>query len=265
MADIFKGILIGSHIIYLISMRLNGKVAIVTGSSRGIGQAIALRLAKEGARVVVNSRKLDGTEETVNLIKKAGGTAVGIAADVSDAKQVQSLVSQAVKRFGRLDIMVNNAGVADEAPLTKMTTEEWNSMIAVDLTGVFLGVQAAAKAMKNGGAIVNTSSIAALVGFPQTAHYSAAKGGVRSLTQEAAVELGPKIRVNAVAPGIIDTEMTKSIKEDPAQLKAMMGRITLKRLGKPEDIANAVAFLASDEASYITGQLLIVDGGWMVD
>jgi NAD(P)-dependent dehydrogenase (short-subunit alcohol dehydrogenase family) len=246
-------------------MLLKEKVAIVTGSGRGIGRAIAIRFAKEGAKVVVNARKPEGTEETVGLIKKAGGTAIGIAADVSDAKQVQSLVSQTVKKFGRLDVMVNNAGIVEEVPIREMTAEQWNSMIAVDLTGVFLGIQTAAKAMKNGGVIISISSIAALMGFPQLAHYSAAKGGVLSMTQEAAVELAPKIRVNAIAPGIIDTDMTKALKENPAQLNAMLARISLKRLGRPEDVASAAAFLASNESAYITGQFIVVDGGWMVD
>jgi len=247
-------------------MRLDGKVAIITGSSRGIGQGIALRFAKEGARVVVNGRSEDSMKETLELIKKAGGTAIGIAADVSDQTQVKRLVAEAVKKFGRLDIMVNNAGIVDFAPLTEMTAEAWSKMITVDLTGVFYGIQEAAKAMKKGGAIINTSSIAALMGFNGLAHYCAAKGGVLSLTQEAALELGAKkIRVNAIAPGIIETDMTKTIKDDPAQLKGMMARIPLKRLGQPADIAGAALFLASDDSSYVTGQLIVVDGGWMVD
>lgn len=247
-------------------MRLDGKVAIITGSSRGIGQAIALRFAKEGAKVVVNSRKIEATEETVNAIKGAGGTAVGMAADVSDSKQVKNLVAQTVKKFGRLDVMVNNAGIVDTAPLTGMTAETWNRMIAVDLTGVFFGVQEAAKAMKKGGAIINTSSIAALMGFNGLAHYCAAKGGVLSLTQEAALELAAKgIRVNAIAPGIIRTEMTKDLDKNPELRKQMLGRIPLRRFGESDDVAGAALFLASDDSSYVTGQLIIVDGGWMID
>ncbi|MEM5814428.1 MAG: SDR family NAD(P)-dependent oxidoreductase [Candidatus Aenigmatarchaeota archaeon] len=247
-------------------MRLEGKVAVITGSSRGIGQGIALRFAKEGARVVVNGRSEDGMKETLELIKKAGGTAIGVAADVSDQLQVKRLVAQAVKKFGRLDIMVNNAGIVDEAPLTEMTADTWNKMIAVDLTGVFYGMQEAAKAMKKGGAIINISSIAALMGFNGLAHYCAAKGGVLSLTQEAAVELAPKgIRVNAIAPGVIETEMTKGLKENPEQMKNMLARIPLRRLGQPADIAGAALFLASEDSSYVTGQLIVADGGWMVD
>jgi len=247
-------------------MRLDGKVAIVTGSSRGIGQGIALRFAKEGAKVIVNARKEADMQETLDAIKKTGGNAIGIVADVSDAAQVKTLVAAAVKKFGRLDIMVNNAGIADSEPITEMKPEEWSRMISVDLTGTFYGIEEAAKAMKKGGAIINMCSIAALMGFAGTAHYAAAKGGVHSLTEEAAVELASKnIRVNAIAPGIIDTEMTKAIKDSPEQLKGMLARIPLKRLGKPADIAGAALFLASDDASYVTGQLIVVDGGWMVD
>jgi NAD(P)-dependent dehydrogenase (short-subunit alcohol dehydrogenase family) len=247
-------------------MMLQGKVAIITGSSRGIGQGIAVRFAKEGAKVVVNGRSEEAMKETLDLIKKAGGTAIGVAADVSDAAQVKKLVSETVKKFGKLDIMVNNAGIVDEAPITEMTAETWNKMIAVDLTGVFYGIQEAAKAMKKGGAIINTSSIAALMGFNGLAHYCAAKGGVLSLTQEAAVELAPKkIRVNAIAPGFIETDMTKSIRDDPAEMKSTLARIPLKRLGQPADVAGAALFLASEDSSYITGQLIVVDGGWMID
>ena len=245
---------------------LQGKVAIITGSSRGIGQGIAIRFAKEGARVVVNGRSEEAMKETLDLIKKAGGTAIGVAADVSDAAQVKRLVSETVKKFGKLDIMVNNAGIVDEAPITEMTAETWNKMIAVDLTGVFYGIQEAAKAMKKGGAIINTSSIAALMGFNGLAHYCAAKGGVVSLTQEAALELATKkIRVNAIAPGVIETDMTKSIRDDPAEMKSTLARIPLKRLGQPADVAGAALFLASDLSDYVTGQLIVVDGGWMID
>jgi len=247
-------------------MMLQGKVAIITGSSRGIGQGIAIRFAKEGARVVVNGRSEEAMKETLDLIKKAGGTAIGVAADVSDAAQVKRLVSETVKKFGKLDIMVNNAGIVDEAPITEMTAETWNKMIAVDLTGVFYGIQEAAKAMKKGGAIINTSSIAALMGFNGLAHYCAAKGGVVSLTQEAALELATKkIRVNAIAPGVIETDMTKSIRDDPAEMKSTLARIPLKRLGQPADVAGAALFLASDLSDYVTGQLIVVDGGWMID
>jgi NAD(P)-dependent dehydrogenase (short-subunit alcohol dehydrogenase family) len=247
-------------------MQLQGKVAIITGSSRGIGQGIALRFAKEGAKVVVNARSEEAMQETLDLIKKAGGTAIGISADVSDQLQVKRLVAQAVKKFGKLDIMVNNAGIVDTASITEMTAETWNKMITVDLTGVFYGIQEAAKAMKKGGAIINTSSIAALMGFNGLAHYCAAKGGVLSLTQEAALELAAKkIRVNAIAPGIIETDMTKSLKDNPEMLKDMLARIPLKRLGQPADIAGVVLFLASDDSRYVTGQLIVVDGGWMID
>jgi len=246
-------------------MLLKGKVAIVTGSSRGIGQGIALRFAKEGAKVVVNARTDEAMAETLAMIKKAGGEAIGVAADVSDQDQVRNLVAQAVKKFGKLDVMVNNAGIVEFAPITKMSAEEWEKTIKVDLTGVFYGIREAAKAMKKGGSIISTSSIAALIGFTGLAHYCAAKGGVASLTREAALELAPKIRVNAIAPGVIDTDITKAAKEDPKQMQATLARIPMKRMGTPDDVAGVAVFLASDLSGYVTGQLIVTDGGWMVD
>lgn len=247
--------------------RLDGKVAVVTGSSRGIGRAIAIKFAREGASVVVNSRKKADAEKVVKEIMEEGGRAVAIEADVSKAKDVQKLVAAAVKSFGKLDIFVNNAGIISFSSFLELKEEDWDALMAVDLKGVYLCMQAAAKQMikqGKGGKIINISSIAGFIGFPKLAHYCAAKAGVIELTKEAAIELAPyKINVNSIGPGAIKTDMTKGIESDPMQLKQILARIPLGRLGEPEDIANAAAFLASDEADYMTGEVVFVDGGWL--
>lgn len=247
--------------------RLDGKVAVVTGSSRGIGRAIAIKFAREGASVVVNSRKKADAEKVVKEIMEEGGRAVAIEADVSKAKDVQKLVAAAVKSFGKLDIFVNNAGIISFSSFLELKEEDWDALMAVDLRGVYLCMQAAAKQMikqGKGGKIINISSIAGFIGIPRLAHYCAAKAGVIELTKEAAIELAPyKINVNSIGPGAIKTDMTKGIEDDPEQLKQILARIPLGRLGEPEDIANAAAFLASDEADYMTGEVVFVDGGWL--
>lgn len=249
--------------------RLEGRVAVVTGSSRGIGRAIAMKFASEGAHVVVNSRKLQDAEATAKEINmaKLGGSAIAVAADVSSSKDVQRLVDAAVKKFGRLDIFVNNAGVISYSSFLDLKEQDWDALMAVDLKGVYLCMQAAAKQMirqGKGGKIINISSIAGFIGFPSLAHYCAAKAGVIELTKEVAIELAPhKINVNSIGPGVTRTEMTKQIESDPEQAKQTLMHIPLGRFGEPEDIANAAAFLASDDASYITGEVLFVDGGWL--
>jgi len=248
-------------------MDFKGKVAIVTGSSRGIGKAIALELAKQGAKVIINCTKQNCADDVVAEFKKMKLDAIGVEGDVSKKADVQKLVDAAVKKYGKLDIMVNNAGVYTTSPITELSEEDWQKVIDVDLKGTFLGCQAAAKQMikqGKGGKILNISSIAGVVGFTGMCHYCSAKGGVIQMTKEVALELGSKnINVNAIGPGVIDTEMTKSIKDNPAQLKGMLARIPKGRLGKPEDIAKAAAFLVSDDADYITGITLFVDGGWL--
>ena len=248
-------------------MDFKGKVAVVTGSSRGIGKAIALELAKGGAKVIINSTKQESVNEVVAEFKKMKLDAVGVAGDVSKKADVQKMVDTAVKKFGKLDIMVNNAGVFTTSPITDLSEDDWQKVIDIDLKGTYLGCQSAAKQMikqGKGGKILNIASIAGVVGFTGSCHYCSAKGGVIQMTKEVALELGPKkINVNAIGPGVIDTEMTKGIQDNPAQLKAMMARIPKGRLGKPEDIAKAAAFLVSDDADYITGITLFVDGGWL--
>jgi 3-oxoacyl-[acyl-carrier protein] reductase len=248
-------------------MKLGGKVAVVTGSSRGIGRAIAIKLAKEGAYVVVNSRKKESAQKVVDEIKRSGGKAIAIGGDVSNPKTAKKLVGAAVKEFGSLDIFVNNAGVISYANFLDLKEEQWDSLMAVDLKGVFMCSQAAARQMikqGNGGKIINLSSIAGFIGFHNLAHYCAAKAGVIELTKQMALELAPyKINVNSVGPGAIKTAMTKQIESDPKQLKQIIARIPLGRMGEPEEIANVVAFFASDEASYVTGETIFVDGGWL--
>lgn len=242
-------------------VNLKNKVAIVTGASRGMGEAIAVELARNGANIVV-SDILPG-EKTVKEVKALRRDAIYVKTDVSNENDVKNLVYQTIKKFRRIDILVNNAGIYHPSPTLETSEEEWSKTIHVDLKGVFLCSREALKHMKKGASIVNISSIAAMVGFPQAAAYCAAKGGVRSLTKSLAVEFGKSgIRVNSVHPGVVDTPMTSGFSKNKNAMKATLAQVPLGRIGKPIDIANAVVFLASDTASYITGEELVVDGGW---
>ncbi|WP_312110025.1 SDR family NAD(P)-dependent oxidoreductase [Brevibacillus reuszeri] len=248
--------------------KLAGKVAIVTGAGRGIGAATAKRLASDGAKVGVFDLKEEFTSETVSEIQAAGGEAIGLACDVADATQVENAVTTLVNHFGRLDILVNNAGVIRDNLLFKMTEDDWDTVMNIHLKGSFLMSRGVQKHMvsQRYGKIVNLSSISAL-GSRGQANYSAAKAGLQGLTKTLSIELGPfNINVNAIAPGFIATDMTKETarrigvsfeefeKESAAQ-------IPLRRAGKPEDIANVVSFLVSEEASYVSGQIIYVSGG----
>ena len=248
-------------------MRLKGKVAVVTGSSRGIGKAIAVKLAKEGAAVVVNSRRKESAQKVVDEILATGGKAVAAVGDVSKSATAGQLVAVAVKEFGSLDILVNNAGTVDYANFLDLKEEQWDALMDVDLKGVFLCSQAAARQMikqGNGGKIINMSSIAGFIGFHNLPHYCAAKAGVIELTKQMALELAPhRINVTSIGPGAIQTDMTKQLENDPKYLKQILARIPLGRLGQPEEIASVAAFLASDESNYITGETIFVDGGWL--
>ena len=239
---------------------LRGKVAIVTGASQGIGEGIAIELARYGANVVV-SDILDG-ESTVKKVKALKRESIYVKTDVSKENEVKNMINETIRKFKKIDILVNNAGIYANSPTVNTSEEEWSKIIHVDLKGVFLCSREVLKHMKKGGSIVNISSIAAMVGFPRAAAYCAAKGGVRSLTKSLAVEFGGKgIRVNSIHPGVIDTPMTKGLKDSKME-KMTLSKVPLNRIGKPLDIANAVVFLSSDAASYITGEELVVDGGW---
>jgi 3-oxoacyl-(acyl-carrier-protein) reductase len=242
-------------------MRLEGKVAVITGAARGLGRAIALRFAEEGAQVAINDLRYELLEETARAITARGGAVLIAPADIAERAEAERLAEQAVAHFGRLDIWVNNAGITRDALALKMTIEQWDAVLRVNLTGTFNGCQAAAARMSAAGAgsIVNLSSRSYLGNIGQ-ANYSASKAGVVGLTRTLALELARySIRVNAIAPGFIDTEMTRAVPEDLRE-RVIKG-IPLRRVGQPEDIANAALFLASEESSYITGQVLMVCGG----
>lgn len=248
---------------------LTGKVAFVTGASSGIGRASAIALANQGAKVAVAARRIEKLQAVAAEIKSRGKEALAVQMDVTKKTDIDAAISQTVKQFGRLDILLNNAGVAEFAPFLEMTEEQWDKTIDTNLKGYFLVAQAAAREMakKKWGRIVNIASIASGgvgIGFPQIAHYCASKGGIVGMTEAMASELAPMgILVNAIGPGVIETEMTEAMLKDPKQAEGLLARAPLKRAGKPEEIAAAVVYLASDEASYTTGATLYVDGGWL--
>ena len=246
--------------------KLEGKVAVVTGASRGIGRAIALKLADEGAKVVVNySGSQAKAEEVVAAIQEAGGEALAIQASVAKSDEVVALMDAAVKTFGSLDILVNNAGITRDNLLMRMKENEWDDVIDTNLKGVFLCTKAVTRQMmkQRAGRIINISSIVGVAGNAGQANYVAAKAGVIGLTKTTAKELASRnILVNAIAPGFIETEMTAELPEELKQ--GMLTQIPLAKLGQPEDIAKAVVFLASDDANYMTGQTLHIDGGMVM-
>ncbi|GAB0167201.1 3-oxoacyl-[acyl-carrier-protein] reductase [Lysinibacillus sp. CTST325] len=246
--------------------KLEGKVAVVTGASRGIGRSIALKLADEGAKVVVNySGSQAKAEEVVAAIQENGGEAIAVQASVSKTEEVSALMDVAVKTFGSLDILVNNAGITRDNLLMRMKEDEWDDVLDTNLKGVFLCTKAVTRQMmkQRAGRIINISSIVGVAGNAGQANYVAAKAGVIGLTKTTAKELASRnILVNAIAPGFIETEMTEQLPEDIKQ--GMLTQIPLAKLGQPEDIAKAVAFLASDDANYMTGQTLHIDGGMVM-
>ena len=246
-------------------MRLKDKVAIVTGSGRGIGEGIVMRFAEEGAKIIVNDVNEVDAKAVVEKIRAKGGQAIAVLGSVSDRAVVQKMVDTAVAEFGTLDIIVNNAGITRDVMLHKMTDDQWKAVIDVNLTGVYYGIQCAGRVMreKKYGKIINISSTSALGNAGQL-NYSASKAGVIGMTKTAAKELGPKnVNVNAIAPGMIWTDMMKGMPPDVLQQMDMMLPfiVPLNRKGSPQDIANLALFLASDESAFITGQIIFCDGG----
>ncbi len=243
-------------------MILKGKVAVVTGAGQGIGLGIAEALAGAGCSVVLGDINLESCEKAAKSIEKFKVKAAAVKCDVSKKADAENLISAAVNKFGKIDILVNNAGIFPFVDMANMKESDWDKVLGINLKGVFLCSQAAANAMKDGGRIISISSIASLIGFRGLSHYCASKSGINGFTRALALELAQKkITVNAVAPGAIDTPGAAS---DEKTKKQTIAGIPLGRMGKPEDIANAVVFLASDMAGYITGQVIAVDGGWTV-
>ena len=248
---------------------LNGKVAIVTGAARGIGQKIAVKLAAEGAKVAVIDLKAEWCSETVEAAVAAGSEAIALGCNVAVSAEVDGCVKEVLAKFGRVDIMVNNAGITKDGLLMRMSDEDWDAVIDVNLKGTFLFTRAVSRPMmKNkaedgsqlGGSIVNLASVVGIMGNAGQANYTASKGGVIALTKTTAKELGSRnIRCNAVAPGFIQSKMTDVLPDDVK--KAYMDTIPLKRFGTAADIANCVAWLSGDAASYVTGQIISVNGG----
>ena len=247
-------------------MKLAGKIAVVTGSSRGVGRAVALGFATAGADVVINYTSNEkAANEVIERVTALGRKAIAVKADVASKEQVDLLFDETLKAFGKVDILVNNAGFTRPALLVKMTEEQWDQVVDIHMKGAFLCAQAAANHMKEqqSGKIINVTSVAGLVGTVGQINYSAAKGGIISMTKSIARELARyNICANVISLGIVATDMTEKIRTDEKLRDIYMNRILLKRFAEPEDISPAFVFLASDESNYITGQLLCVDGGY---
>lgn len=247
-------------------MRLKDKVAVVTGGSRGVGRAVCLAFAREGASVVVNyATRPDAAEEVVKEIEKLGQKAIAVGADVASWEGAEKVVKAAIESFGRIDVLVNNAGFTRPAMLHKMSEEDWQAVIDIHLKAPWLCIKAAFPYMteQKSGSVINVASVAGVVGTVGQINYSAAKGGVIALTKSAARELAPYgIRVNCVVLGIVETEMSEKIRTDPKLVEVYKRRILLGRFASPEEVTEAFVFLASNGASYITGQVIMVDGGY---
>ena len=248
---------------------LKDKTAIVTGSARGIGRGIALKFADEGANVVVNYSRSDlEANDTLQQIEKSGSKTIAVKADVSKSEGADRLIDVTLEKFGGIDILVNNAGIYAAKPLVEMSEEEWDRTMNVNLKSMFLCSKRVIPVMlKRGkGRIINIASIDALVGEPQSSCYCASKGAVMALTTQLALELGPQhITVNAIAPGIIDTPMNDYCLKNPVMKNEIIARTPARRIGLPSDIAEAALFFAKDDAEFVTGTLLRVDGGWLAD
>jgi NAD(P)-dependent dehydrogenase (short-subunit alcohol dehydrogenase family) len=252
------------------TMRLANKTGLVTGAGSGIGRAIARRFAAEGASLIISDISEAGLRETAAQIGGADGQTVSVVGDVAERADAERMVQAAVNAWGRLDIVVNNAGITGsrQATLAHLTPdEEWDRVIAVNVTGVFRVASAAIRQMlaQESGVIINIASVAGFVPFPARAAYDASKGAVIALTRALALDYAPNhIRANAICPGMVETEMTRWRLEIPELRQQVLDMIPWNRIGKPEDIASAAVYLASDEAEYMTGHMLVIDGGWMV-
>ncbi len=245
-------------------MKLKNKISLITGAGQGIGKAIALAFAKEGSNVVINDIDLDKANDVAEEVIAFGRRAVAIKADVSQSKDVSNMVKEVIKNFGRIDILVNNAGIQTIAPFLVLTEEEWQKVIDVNLKGTFLCSQIVAREMvkHKKGKIINISSIHQSIPRCNKAHYDASKAGIEILTKDVALELAEyKINVNCIAPGAIATPMNKDILNSPKKLAETNSKIPWKRMGKPEEVAQVAIYLASDDADYITGTTICIDGG----
>lgn len=247
-------------------MKLTGKIALITGSSQGIGRAIAERFAQEGADVVINyNRTPGGAEEALRAVEAAGRRGLIVKADLSNTVEVRNLIATGIEHFGRLDILVNNAGIETHAPFWEVTEEDYDRVLNVNLKGVFFATQAIVQhfmATKRPGKIVNISSVHEDLPFPNFAAYCASKGGLKMLTRNLSVELGPfGITINSIAPGAIETPINTKLLNDPQKLSALLTQIPLVRLGQPNDVSGLASFLASSDADYVTGSTYFVDGG----
>lgn len=247
---------------------MEGKVAVVTGAGSGIGRATALVLGQSGARVAVADIDHESASVSVAELQDSGVMAVALYADVSKSGDVERMVEGVIDQWGRVDILVNNAGIADWAPALEIEEEDWDRILDVDLKGVFLCSQAVARRMVGqgeGGKIVNIASITGITPIETQAHYCAAKAGVISLTQVFALELAPhRINVNAVCPGVTRTNQTAGLLADECKRQEILAHIPMKRIGRPEDIAQAILFLSSPSSDYVTGTTIVVDGGWLM-
>ena len=248
---------------------LKDKTVIITGARRGMGKAHALVLAQAGAKIVVADISQEECQLVVDQIEKNNGQAIAIKCDVSKKQEVDEMIRKTKEKWGRIDVLVNNAGIAQFVSFLEMTEQEWDKTIDINLKGYFLCAQAAAQEMvkQKSGVIINIVSVAmgqVGVGFQNLAHYSASKGGIVAMTETMAAELGVyNIRVNAIAPGVIETPMIDPVKQDEKAMQGILARVPLQRVGRPEEVSNLVLFLASDASSYMTGSTVVIDGGWL--